>query len=126
MRRPPFRALGGLAAATTTVLAAMSLASCSSSSKTSTPASQPPSSAPALTIKNFAFSPNPLTVTVGETVIVTNNDTTAHTTTDSGGAFDTGAIAPGTSKTITIAKAGTYHFHCNIHPSMKGTIQTRA
>jgi plastocyanin len=76
-----------------------------------------------VSIKNFAFSPVPLNIQVGETITVTNNDGTDHTFTDNGGAFDTGHIAPAASKTVAIPKAGTYAYHCNIHPSMKGVIQ---
>ena len=59
---------------------------------------------------------------MGEIVTITNNDTTDHTVTDNGGAFDTGHIAPGTSNKITLTKAGTYHYHCNIHTFMHGEI----
>jgi plastocyanin len=76
-----------------------------------------------ISIKNFSFSPVPLDVKVGETITITNNDSTDHTFTDDGGAFDTGHIAPAASKTVTITKAGTYDYHCNIHPSMKGVIE---
>jgi plastocyanin len=100
--------------------ASLGLAACSSSSKAAAPVSN---GGPSLTIKNFSFAPNPLTVKVGDTVTIANDDATAHTTTDGGGAFDTGPIAPGTKKTITITKAGTYQYHCSIHPSMTGTIQ---
>src|SRR5438309_1321197 len=60
---------------------------------TSTPAA--PASSGSLDIKNFAFSPTPLTAKAGTTITITNNDTTDHTTTDGSGAFDTGHIAPG-------------------------------
>jgi plastocyanin len=79
-----------------------------------------------VSIKNFAFSPVPVNVQVGQTITVTNNDGTDHTFTDNGGSFDTGHIAPAASKTVVIAKAGTYNYHCNIHPSMKGVIQVGA
>jgi plastocyanin len=79
-----------------------------------------------ISIKNFSFSPDPLNVKVGETITITNNDSTDHTFTDDGGVFDTGHIAPAASKTVTIAKAGTYSYHCNIHPSMKGVIEVSA
>jgi plastocyanin len=109
--------------------AGLVLFGCSSSSKpvaTTTSASSPNASgAPrgsAVTIKNFSFSPTPLSAKAGTTITVTNNDTTDHTFTDGGGAFDTGHIAPGTSKTVTLTKAGTYHYHCKIHPFMTGQI----
>jgi plastocyanin len=57
------------------------------------------------------------------TITVTNRDTTAHTTTaDDGKSFDTGNIDPGSSATISPPKAGTYKYHCNIHPFMHGTL----
>ena len=79
-----------------------------------------------ISIKNFSFSPVPLNVKVGATITITNNDSTDHTFTDDGGVFDTGHIAPAASKTVMIAKAGTYSYHCNIHPSMKGVIGVSA
>ena len=88
----------------------------------STPAAPASGTAANVSIKNFSFSPAILTAKVG-TLTVMNNDTTDHTMTDSGGAFDTGHIAPGTTRSITVTKAGTYSYHCNIHSSMKGTIQ---
>jgi plastocyanin len=76
-----------------------------------------------ITIKNFAFSPSPMNAKVGATITITNNDTTDHTVTDTGGTFDTGHIAPGTFKTIRLNTAGSYSYHCNIHQFMKGFIQ---
>jgi plastocyanin len=77
----------------------------------------------AVSISNFKFSPGTLTVKSGAKVTVANNDSTAHTaTSDDGSTFDTGDIDPGSSKTITLSKAGTIKYHCNIHPFMHGTI----
>jgi plastocyanin len=114
-------------------LALVAVAACGSSAKSSATTSKAANASVASTraaaataavsIKNFAFSPVPLDVKVGETFTVTNHDGTDHTFTDNGGAFDTGHIAPAASKTVAIAKAGTYDYHCNIHPSMKGVIQ---
>ena len=36
--------------------------------------------------------------------------------------FDTGTIAPGKTKSVTLDKAGTFTFFCSFHPFMKGTI----
>jgi plastocyanin len=114
----------------------VALGACSSDNKNSAAASTAASAAigstgttgaaTSISIKNFAFSPVPLNVKVGETIAITNNDGTDHTFTDNGGAFDTGHIAPAASKTVAIAKPGTYNYHCNIHPSMKGVIQVGA
>lgn len=74
----------------------------------------------AVAIKNFAFSPSKLTVKVGDKVTFTNNDSTTHTVTGDG--FSSGDIAPGASWTNTFSKAGTFAYHCSIHPTMTGSI----
>jgi plastocyanin len=76
-----------------------------------------------ITIKNFSLSPSPMNAKAGEAITITNNDTTDHTVTDTAGAFDTGHIAPGSVKTITLNTAGSYSYHCTIHQFMKGLIQ---
>jgi plastocyanin len=128
--RPHLRSILACSAAVSVVVG---LAGCGSSTKknAATPAtsalapsaSAAPASTGSLTIKSFAFTPTPLSAKTGATITITNNDTTDHTVTDSGGAFDTGHIASGTSKTITVTKAGTYAYHCNIHQFMKGVLQ---
>jgi plastocyanin len=76
-----------------------------------------------LTISNFKFAPVSVTVSRGARVTVANHDTTAHTATaDDGHSFDTGDIDPGSSATVSLSKAGTYKYHCSIHPFMHGTL----
>ena len=77
----------------------------------------------AVAIKNFAFSPSSLTVNVGDKVTFTNNDSTTHTVTGDG--FSSGDIAPGASFTNTFTKAGTFAYHCSIHPTMTGSITVK-
>jgi plastocyanin len=72
-------------------------------------------------IINFGFSPVNQTVSRGDTVTWTNNDTVAHTITSSGN-FNSGNIAPGDSYGHLFNETGTYHYSCTIHPSMKGAI----
>ena len=96
-------------------------ASASSSGSSSQAASGGSSSA--VTIKDFKFSPASLTVKDGARVAVTNEDSTAHTATaDDGHSFDTGTLADGASKTISVSKPGSYAYHCSIHPFMHGTL----
>lgn len=105
------------------------LGGCASTPMTSQPsdsrAPQSQSSAGGtLDIKNFTFSPMPLAVKAGQTVTVTNDDTTIHTVRADDTSFDTGNLNGGTSGSfVAPAKAGTYAFHCNIHDFMTGTIQ---
>ena len=78
-----------------------------------------------VTIAGFAFAPATLHAHVGDTVTFTNNDAVGHTAT-SAGAFDTGTIASGSTASVTLAKAGTFTYHCAIHSSMTGTIVVAA
>jgi len=78
-----------------------------------------------ITIANFQFSPEPLMVSVGSEVNVSNGDGTVHTVTANDGSFDTGDLDGGASATITLAQAGTFEYFCNIHNYMTGTIEVR-
>ncbi|HUR25915.1 MAG TPA: hypothetical protein VM327_07890 [Candidatus Thermoplasmatota archaeon] len=78
-------------------------------------------------IEHFAYSPNPLIVAPGATVLVTNVDQEAHTATGSAGSFDTGNIPGGGSKSFTAPTApGQYAYTCAYHPGMSGVLQVNA
>ena len=83
---------------------------------------QAPTAKNEVTISNFTFSPASLTVKVGDSVTWTNQDSMGHSVTADDSSFDTGVFSNGESKTVTFSKAGTYSYHCSIHPSMHGTI----
>ena len=109
--------------------AAMVLAACSSGGSTASSSTQTGSGSSAgggghaITIKNFAFSPSSTTVAPGTVVTVTNDDSVTHTLTSKAGAFDTGDIQAGQSKTFTApSKAGSYPYICTIHQYMTGTL----
>ena len=72
-------------------------------------------------VKDFAFQPNAVTIGAGDTVTWRNADTASHTATSTA-TWDTGAFAPGTSRSITFATPGTYQYFCLIHSIMFGTI----
>jgi plastocyanin len=75
-----------------------------------------------ITVKNFMFSPVPLTVPVGTTVTWTNMDEEPHTAVSDTGLFRSGAMDTHESFSFKFDKPGTYHFTCSIHPSMVGTV----
>jgi plastocyanin len=76
-----------------------------------------------ITVAGFAFSPTAISVPAGTAVTWTNSDATTHTvTSDDGTTFDCRPLSAGTSMTFTFATAGTYAYHCAIHPTMKATI----
>lgn len=76
----------------------------------------------AVEVKGFAFNPAAITATVGQTVTFTNGDSAPHTATLDDGSCTTPNITEGSSDGLTFSAAGTYPFHCNVHPDMKGTI----
>jgi plastocyanin len=127
-RMSSIRLAASLALATAAVAG---LAGCGGDDNTKTasanapaPASKakPASTATGITIDNFTFKPSTLTVSGGR-VKATNSDSTAHTVTaDDGKSFDTGSIDPGASATLSVAKPGTYKYHCSIHSFMHGTL----
>jgi plastocyanin len=72
---------------------------------------------------NQSYSPNPLMLRVGQTVNWHNLDNIEHTATLDG-VYDSGHIPPGSAHDIplTMRTAGTFTYHCTIHPGMVGTI----
>ena len=82
--------------------------------------------ATSISISNFMFTPMTLSVEPGVRITVTNQDSVTHTLTATDGKFDTGNIAPNQKKTIQAPKApGVYHYICNIHQYMMGTITVK-
>jgi len=76
---------------------------------------------------SFAFSPATLTVKAGTTVTWKNTTAASHTvTSDDGKSFDSGMANPITAQSGTFSHtfttAGTFAYHCAIHPFMKATI----
>lgn len=86
----------------------------------------------AATPGNPAYSPDTLTVTKGEIIAVSNDDTAPHTVTsgaspgdaDAGQLFDTSIIMPAGKAEIDTSTidAGEHPFHCTVHPFMTGTM----
>lgn len=94
----------------------------------------------AVTIEGIAFEPGELTVSVGDTVVWTNQDDVDHTVTsgeagdqgvpgvDEGtpakpdGFFDDALARAGSTSSFTFDEAGTYPYFCRVHASMKGVI----
>jgi plastocyanin len=70
-----------------------------------------------------SYAPNPTTMRVGQTVAWKNNDSTAHDATQDASRFQTGTVnAGGTSAPLTMSTAGTFAYHCTLHPGMVGTL----
>jgi plastocyanin len=76
----------------------------------------------AVDIAGFAFSPQSITVAVGDTITWSNSDAQNHTATADDGSFDTGTVSSGSPKSVTFSTAGTFAYHCRIHPAMTATV----
>ena len=79
-----------------------------------------------------AYQPNPVQVSVGDTVTWTNDDTQPHTVTagenaQPSGEFDSSPnfnplLAPKQTFEHTFTQAGEYPYYCVLHPNMVGTV----
>jgi plastocyanin len=78
----------------------------------------------AVTIKiaNFDFGPAAITVPVGTSVTWTNNDDDAHSVVADNKAFRSAPLDTGEHYSFTFATAGTYGYHCGLHPQMHGKV----
>jgi plastocyanin len=81
----------------------------------------------AVTMAHYAFSPNGLTVTAGDTVTWTNQDTDSHNvvTTSGPASFSSPLIATGRSWSYTFTVPGTYAYYCSVHPDMRAQLVVR-
>ncbi|MDQ3725253.1 MAG: cupredoxin family copper-binding protein [Actinomycetota bacterium] len=74
-------------------------------------------------IVEFTYQPDPVVVSTGGKVTWQNQDTAPHTATADDGSFDTGTIEKGKIGSETFKEAGTYAYFCEIHPTMRGTVE---
>jgi plastocyanin len=92
-------------------------------------ATPPPPGTVAVNIQDFSFSPAAVSVKVGTTVQWTNRGPSAHTTTSDGGVWNSGNLAgptstggyaggasPGGTFSFKFTTAGTFPYHCSLHP----------
>jgi LPXTG-motif cell wall-anchored protein len=85
-----------------------------------------PASAAGVSIVDFSFQPATVTIDTGDSVTWTNNGDAPHTTTSDSGVWDSDILDPGQSFTRVFDTAGTFPYHCNVHPSMTGTVVVQA
>jgi plastocyanin len=79
-----------------------------------------------VSIQNFSFKPANITIKRGTRVIWINKDTTQHTATaNNARSFDSGPLGPGRRFSHTFKRAGKKAYHCEIHPSMKGSVTVK-
>ena len=70
-----------------------------------------------------SYAPNPVSMRVGQTIAWRNADSITHTATQDNGGFNTGSVSAGATSAATMMNAaGTFTYHCTIHPGMVGTV----
>ena len=79
-----------------------------------------------VTIHEFRFDPETVTVARGDRVVWTNRDDTVHTVVDRDGhAFASPPLDTGDSFAAAFAAVGIVHVTCTLHPHMQGTVVVR-
>jgi plastocyanin len=73
-------------------------------------------------IESNAYVPEHATVEAGSRVTWINRDSVDHTVTADDGDFDSGNLKRGESFSEAFEDAGTFDYHCSIHPNIRGTI----
>jgi plastocyanin len=125
--------LRGIAALSTALL----LAACSGGTPTSVPTAGGPAATTAggpctdstgtttvsASAVGNAWTPAAVSAKVGDVITWTNQDTVPHKVAlDDGSCQMSANISGGSKASLVFSAAGTYPFHCSVHPSMKGTI----
>lgn len=80
----------------------------------------------AVTIREFKFNPDPLTVPVGTRVTWTNEDSAGHTATSDASVFRSPLLSRGGSFSFTFTQPGEYTYHCEPHPWITGKVIVQA
>lgn len=77
----------------------------------------------AVRIQDFGYTPPTLDVKAGTQVTWTNGGPSNHTVTANDGSFDSGTIQRNGNFAFTFSQAGSFDYHCSIHPTMLGTVR---
>jgi plastocyanin len=85
-------------------------------------AAAPAPSPSKVTIGNFTFTPQVLTVRSGSTVTWVNQDDIPHTVVATDQAFRSKVMDSDGQFSFTFGKPGTYAYFCSIHPHMTGKV----
>ena len=76
----------------------------------------------AVTIDNFKFSPQEITVAPGTTVVWTNKDDVPHTVVTTDKKVKSKALDTGETFSFTFTDAGTFDYFCSVHPKMTAKV----
>src|SRR5713101_5534179 len=76
-------------------------------------------------ITGTAFSPQTVTVDLGDTIKWVNSDNANHQVVANNGAFASPILKPNEAYSFTSKAAGTFPYHDALHPSIKGTVTVK-
>jgi YVTN family beta-propeller protein len=79
-----------------------------------------------VSIVNFAFTPTPITIARGESVVWTNDDGAPHGLEFHDGAKGVDPLLPGSSFSRRFDQPGAYDYNCSVHPYMTGRVVVSA
>jgi plastocyanin len=79
-----------------------------------------------ISISNFTFTPNELTIAPGTTVKWINRDDIPHLVAEKAFAFKSQALDTNDSFSFTFTKPGDVQYFCVLHPHMTGKITVKA
>jgi len=87
----------------------------------------PPSGTTNVTIQDFSFTPDNVTISANGIVMWTNNETSVHTvasgtTPTPDDIFDSGNLGTGATVCVRFLGIGTAQYFCAIHPTMTGSV----
>jgi plastocyanin len=74
-----------------------------------------------VSVQDFSFTPGSVSVGMGQTV--TWSFHAMHTTTSNQGFWDSGHRDAGSSYAVRFRDAGTFRYHCSMHPEMTGQVR---
>lgn len=74
-------------------------------------------------IVEFTYQPDPVVVAAGGKVTWQNQDAAPHTATADDDSWDTGTIEQGKIGSESFKEPGTFAYYCEIHPTMRGTVE---
>lgn len=75
-----------------------------------------------VSIENYSFNPQTITVPAGTTIIWINKDDDVHTVVSAEKKFSSGALDTNDKFSFTFNDSGTYNYYCSMHPHMTGKI----
>ena len=82
----------------------------------------PPPAESRVTIDNFTFKPDVITVPIGTRIVWENDDDIPHSIVETQGKFHSPALDTQDKYGFTFATAGSFEYFCGLHPHMKGKV----